>query len=177
MTRIRIAVLSAATIVAALGLSGCMSDDGPAATAPVETTAALTPAPAPPASKPLPAPDALTGVLYRLADVNVAGADKIGLVEQATAADAEALDKFGQALADNGFIPLNFEATDLAWSPTEPGNVVATVVVRTEGGSPDGAFRFPMEFTPHGTDWQLTRHTADLLLEMGAAAPAPTPTR
>ncbi len=29
-----------------------------------------------------------------------------------------------------------------------------------------------MEFTPHGDGWQLTRHTADLLLVMGAGAAA-----
>lgn len=181
MIRTKIAVLSAATIVAALGLSGCTATDRSAdsTTAPPSSTSALTTAPAPPPAEPLPAPEALTGVLYRLADVNVPGAEKIGLVENATADDAAALDKFGRALADNGFIPLEFEASDLAWSQTEPHNVVATIAVKTPGGDPDGSFRFPMEFTPHDADWQLTRHTADLLLEMGAAAgapPSPTPT-
>ena len=117
-------------------------------------------------------------MLYRLADVNVAGADKVGQVEQATPTDAAALDKFGRALADNGFIPLDFEATDLAWSRDEPGNVVATIKVTTaaEGDGAGREFTFPMEFTPNGGDWQLTRRTADLLLEMGAAGgPAPAP--
>ncbi|MGV0744684.1 hypothetical protein [Mycolicibacterium sp. XJ870] len=120
----------------------------------------------------------MTGVLYRLADVNVPGAEKVGLVEKATAADAAALDKFGRALIDNGFAPLNLEATDLAWSQTEPENVVATINVTTGGDGQGGEFSFPMEFTPDDGNWQLTRHTADLLLEMGAAAgTAPTPTR
>lgn len=178
MLRTRIAALGAATIVAALGLSGCSSDDKPAAAPTVETTAGLTSTPVAPPTEPLPAPEALTGVLYRLADVNVAGADKIDVVEQATPADAEALDKFGRALADNGFTPLSFEATDLAWSQNEHGNVTATIEVST--AAPDGAaprhFSFPMEFTPHDGDWQLTRRTADMLLEMGAAAGTPTPT-
>ena len=117
-------------------------------------------------------------MLYRLADVNVAGADKVGLVEQSTPDDAAALDKFGRALADYGFIPLDFEATDLAWSTSAPGNVVATITVTTPAtNGPGKRFSFPMEFTPHGTDWQLTRHTADMLLELGSSAsPAPTPT-
>ncbi|WP_254849335.1 hypothetical protein [Mycobacterium sp. GA-1841] len=135
-------------------------------------------APAEPPAAPLPAADALTGVLYQLADVNVAGPDKVGLVEQGTADDAAALDKFSHALADNGFSPLAFEATDLAWSPTEPKNVVATV--RVTAASDDARqFTFPMEFTPHGDGWQLTRHTADLLLVMGSGgkSPASTPPR
>lgn len=178
MNRTRFAVLSAATIVAALGLCGCSTDDGDRAESrPTTSVVATTTPPAPPAA-PLPDADALTGVLYRLADVNVPGADKLDLVEQGTADDAAALDKFGRALADNGFTPLTFEATDLAWSSTEPKNVVATVNV-TAGEGSDREFSFPMEFTPHGDGWQLTRHTADLLLVMGAdsAPPAPTPPR
>nr|WP_231965725.1 MULTISPECIES: hypothetical protein [unclassified Mycobacterium] len=132
-------------------------------------------APAEPPAAPLPPADALTGVLYRLADVNVPGGDKVVLVEQGTADDAAALDKFSRALADNGFSPLTFEATDLAWSPTEPNNVVATVKV-TAGTDDERQFTFPMEFTPHGDGWQLTRHTADLLLVMGAGGPPPATT-
>lgn len=121
-------------------------------------------------------------MLDRLADVNVPGADKVGLVEQGTANDAAALDKFGRALADNGFTPLTFEADDLAFSQTESKNVVATVKVTAGGEDSTRNFSFPMEFTPHGDGWQLTRHTADLLLVMGAGAeasppPAPTPPR
>lgn len=181
MNRTRFAVLSAATIVAALGLCGCSSGEHPAKTS-HPTTSVLTTAPEPPPSAPLPAPEALTGVLDRLADVSVPGADKVVLVEQGTADDAAALDKFGRALADNGFTPLTFEANDLAWSQTEPRNVVATVKVTAGGEKSARDFSFPMEFTPHGDGWQLTRHTADLLLVMGAGAeasapPAPTPPR
>ncbi|MBU9765481.1 hypothetical protein FR943_16700 [Mycobacterium sp. TNTM28] len=182
MNRTRIAVLSAATIVAALGLCGCSRDDAdtsrPISSAPTTTTTTE----APPAS-PLPAAEALTDVLYRLADVNIPGADKVALVEQGTADDAVALDKFSHALADNGFAPLTFEATELAWSQTEPDNVTATVNVTAGGDDSARDFSFPMEFTPHGDGWQLTRHTADLLLVMGAGGetpvppPAPTPPR
>ncbi|WKG01221.1 hypothetical protein [Mycolicibacterium sp. HK-90] len=182
MNRSRIAVLSAATIVAALGLCGCSSDDGAAETSRPTAGVPTTTAPAAAPSAPLPAADALTAVLYRLADVNVPGADKVGLVEQGTADDAAALDKFGRALVDNGFAPLTFEATDLAWAQAEPANVVATVNVTAGGEDSERNFSFPMEFTQHGGEWQLTRHTADLLLVMGAGAeasapPAPTPPR
>ncbi|MBP2451587.1 hypothetical protein [Mycolicibacterium lutetiense] len=182
MNRSRIAVLGAATIVAALGVCGCSSGDQPATTSHPRTSALSTTAPEALPTAPLPAPEALTGVLDRLADVNVPGADKVVLVEQGTAADAEALDKFGRALADNGFTPMIFEATDLAFSQTDPANVVATVKVTAGGEDSAREFSFPMEFTPHGDGWQLTRRTADLLLVMGAGTeastpPAPTPPR
>lgn len=175
MNHSRIAVLSAATIVAALGLCGCSSDDEPAKRSHSTSSAATTAVPAAPPAAPLPAADALTGVLDRLADVNVPGAEKVDLVEQGTANDAAALDKFGRALADNGFTPLAFEATDLAWAQSEPKNVVATVNVTAGGDDSDRHFSFPMEFTPHGDGWQLTRHTADMLLVMGAGAESPAP--
>ena len=108
-------------------------------------------------------------MLARLSDPAVPGADKIGLVELATADDAAALDKFGRALADNGALPLTFDAVDLKWSETEAGNVVATVNVTT-ANKPPGKFSFPMEFTPVRDRWQLTRKTADLLLDFGARA-------
>ena len=104
------------------------------------------------------------------------GADKIGLVELATVDDAAALDEFGRALADNGALPLTFDATDLKWSETEAGNVVAIVNVTT-ANQPPGKFSFPMEFTPDRDRWQLTRKTADLLLEFGEGATASTPPR
>ena len=90
-------------------------------------------------------------MLYRLSDPAVPGADKIGLVESATADDAAALDRFGQALADSGSMPLTFEATDLQWSEAEPGNVVATVTVTTANRQAGGDFTFPMEFIPSAT--------------------------
>jgi len=122
--------LSAVTaLVAAFGLCGCNSEAPPAAEPSAATT--MTTPVAAPASSPLPAPQALTDVLARLSDPAVPGADKISLVELATADDAAALDKFGKALADNGALPLTFEAVDLKWSETEVGNVVATVNVLT----------------------------------------------
>jgi hypothetical protein len=159
-----------------VGLSGCSDTSHPAAShtpdAPIPSTSA--PAP-PPASAPLPPPNALTDVLHRLADPNVAGADKVGLVEQATADDAAALDSLGKALQDNRFTPLTFEARDVAWSQSDPGNVVATIIAKTATDQA-GDFSFPMEFNPRGAGWQLTRNTADLLLELGAT-PTATPTR
>ena len=130
------------------------------------------PRPPRPVSSPLPPPEALIDVLNRLSDPAVPGADKIGLVELATADDAAALDKFGKALADNGALPLTFEAVDLKWSETEAGNVVATVNVTT-ANKPPGKFSFPMEFTPVRDGWQLTRKTADLLLDFGARGDRP----
>ena len=49
----------------------------------------------------------------RLADPNIPGTDKVGLVQYGTPADAAALDRFGKALHDSGYAPLTFEATDL----------------------------------------------------------------
>jgi hypothetical protein len=44
----------------------------------------------------------------------------------------------------------------------------------------DKTLKFPMEFSPQQDAWQLTRQTADQLLQMGqqptpASAPIPTP--
>lgn len=163
--------LAAFAFCGLITLSGCNSDAPPAAE-PSPTAAATTPVA--PVSSPLPAQAALIDVLTRLSDPAVAGADKIGLVEMATADDAAALDKFGKALADNGALPLTFDAVDLKWSDTEAGNVVATVNVTT-ANSPPATFSFPMEFTPVPDGWQLTRKTADLLLEFGQGATAPSP--
>ncbi len=155
-----------------IAVSACSRDAAPPAE-PSTTTAAAT-APVAPVAQPLPPPEALIDVLTRLSDPAVPGAQKTGLVELATAADAAALDKFGKALADNGALPLSFEATDLKWSETEAGNVVATVNVTT-AANPPGTFSFPMEFTPAHDGWQLTRKTADLLLEFGERATATSP--
>ena len=127
-----------------------------------------------PLTSPLPPPAGPVDVLNRLSDPAVPGADKISLMELATADDAAALDKFGKALADNGALPLTFEAVDLKWSETEVGNVVATVNVTT-ANKPPGKFSFPMEFTPVRDGWQLTRKTADLLLDFGEGATATSP--
>ena len=106
--------------------------------------------------------------MSRLADPNIPGTDKIGLVQHGTPADAEALDRFGKALQDSGYAPLTFEATDLTWAADQPGNVIAEVTAKP--GGPQGAgkdLKFPMEFSPQQDSWQLTRQTADLLLQMG----------
>ncbi|HEX2283388.1 MAG TPA: hypothetical protein VHI10_00965 [Mycobacterium sp.] len=132
-------------------------------------------APPSPTTAPLPAPTALTDVLHRLADPNVAGAHKVDLIEFATPDDAAALDRFTKAVHDGGFAPLAFEARDLTWAQSDPGNVDATVVVTSANRQAGGDFTFPMEFTPAHGSWQLTRRTADLLLELGQQ-PAPTPT-
>ncbi len=160
-------------MVAAFGLPGCDSDTPPAASPTTETTSAV--AAPPPVAVPLPPPNALTDVLYRLTDVNVPGAEKVNLVEHGTPADAAALDRFGKALVDGGYTPLTIEARDLAWSQSDHGNVVATIVVQTAGEN-TGDFSYPMEFRPVDSGCQLTRETADLLLALGEAPP-PTPPR
>jgi hypothetical protein len=170
-----LSALVAVVLLGVVGLSGCGDESHPAATSTAPAVTTVTSAPAPPPADPLPPPNALTDVLYRLADPNVPGAEKVGLVEQATGDEAAALDRFGKALQDNGFLPLTFDARDLGWSESEPGNVVATVNVTT-ANTQAGDFSFPMEFTQSRGAWQLTRHTANLLLELGAAASA-TPTR
>jgi hypothetical protein len=171
-------VLSAATIVAALWLSGCAPrtpDNADTATTPSPTNTA---APAP-QSAPLPDPAALTDLLGRLADPAVPGTDKLPLVEGATAGDAATLDNFTKALQDNHMIPLTFTATNLAWSDENPGNVVASV--NATGPDPEaGGLSFPMEFAPAVGGWELSRQTADMLLVFGdspgqAMPPAPAP--
>ena len=164
------AVLGAVAIAAALGLSGCSEETHQPAAA-VETPAPI----AQPTTAPLPPPEALTAVMDKLADAGVAGADKVGLVQYATANDAGALDRFGRALSDSGFTPLTFEARDLKWAPGDPGNVVASIVIKTANPR-SGNFTFPMEFSPSQGTWQLTRQTADMLLQLGQEpATAPTP--
>ncbi len=181
-----VVILSAAATAAALGLGGCAQSGDPESTgttATVETSPApsvgLAP-PGPPArgGPPLPAPAALTDVMGRLADPALPGDQKIVLIENGTADEAAGLDRFATALRDNGALPLTFEVRDMAWSQADPGNVVATVVVRTSNPQ-TGEFTYPMEFAPADESWQLTRRTADLLLELdgepGAPPPAPPP--
>jgi hypothetical protein len=165
-------VLSAATVtVAAFGLGGCADHSPPPAPAP-SASSSPTAVMAPPPATPLPTPEALTDVLSRLADVAVPGDARTGLVEDAGPGDAAALDRFGKALADNGSLPLTFQARDVAWSSARTGDVTATVIVTTPNPQA-GEFSFPMEFTPSGAGWQLTRGTADLLLDFGAAQTPP----
>jgi hypothetical protein len=162
-------ILSAVTLVAALGLSGCGSEAAPASPSQRATTAVAPP----PLAAPLPAPDALTGVLFRLADTSIPAEQKLALVQYSTPDDVAALGNFGQALMDGGFKSLTVQATDLSWAAT-PGNVSASVTIGT-ADDPAKTFTFPMEFSPIRDGWQLTRRTADQLLQLGSSA-TPTPT-
>jgi hypothetical protein len=116
----------------------------------------------------LPSPTALTDVMSRLADPDVPGTDKVALVQYGTPADAAALDRFGKALRDGGYMPLTFEGRDMTWAQGQTGNVIANIAIKT--ANPQAAGRdlmFPMEFSPQQDSWQLTRKTADLLLQLG----------
>jgi hypothetical protein len=165
-------VLSAVTLVAALGLSGCSSDDAlaPPPNQQATPTTAVVPTQM---GVPLPVPDALTGVLFQLADTSIPAEQKLGLVQYSTADDVAALGNFGQALRAGGFRALTIQATDLSWAST-PGNVSATVTIGTSD-DPAKTFTYPMEFSPMRDTWQLTRRTADQLLQLGSAT-TPTPT-
>ena len=179
MHRTFAAVLSAVTIVAALGLSGC-SDDTSSAPSPSPVPLPKPPSGAPSPTDtgaPLPPPTALTDVMGRLADPATPGADKVGLVQYGTPADAEALDRFAKALHDSGYAPLTFEAGDLFWAQNQTGNVIANITIKASNPQTAGHdLNFPMEFSPQGDSWQLTRQTADLLLQLGQQ-PTTTPTR
>ncbi len=174
-------VLIAAIAVAAIGAAGCSAKppriaSSPAAPAPPPTSI---PVAAPPPTTPLPGPEALNAVLTRLADPNVPGADKVNLVEGATAESAGQLDKFVSALRDNGYLPMTFAANNIAWSDKNPSHVMSTVTVNTAQPT-NPTFTFPMEFTPFQGGWQLSRRTAEMLLALGkspstTSAPGPTP--
>lgn len=181
MPRNPFSVLSAATIVAALALSGCSNHDEskPASSPAAPQSSAAATVPSDPGAA-LPAPEALADVLYRLADPAVKGSDKLTLVESTTPDDAVTMDRFASALRDGGFTPLTITATDLRWSDREPGNALATVNVTTSSPANPGGFTFPMEFRPHDGGWQLSRQTADMLLAFGnaraeASAAIPSP--
>ena len=126
----------------------------------------------------MPAPNALTDVMSRLADPAVPGPDRVSLVQSGTPADAAALDRFAKALHDSGYVPMTFEATDLRWASDQQGNVTANITMKPGGpqAATDNTLKFPMEFSPQADAWQLTRQTADLLLQMGQQPTAkPTP--
>jgi hypothetical protein len=124
---------------------------------------------------PLPAPEALTDVLYRLADPSTPVEQKVGLLQYGTVEDGPALQNFAEALAANGFTPLTVTATDLAWAG-QPGNVVATVTIGSQAPAAR-PFSYPMQFSPLRDGWQLTRRSADQLLPLvTAVSPTPTPT-
>lgn len=169
------ATLSAATVVVAVGISGCSShqqpriaSSAPAAAPATSSTVVVTP------TTPLPPPDALTDILARLADPNVPGINKVSLVEGATPESAGSLDKFTNALRDNGYLPMTFVAHDIAWSDKTPSDVVATIDVNTAQPA-NGSFHFPMEFTPFQGGWQLSRRTAEMLLTLGNSPAVPPP--
>ncbi|ORA08200.1 hypothetical protein, partial [Mycobacterium arosiense] len=166
--------LSAATALAAVGLAACSpphpnAGSSPASALPPVTSSQV----AAPVSAPLPPPEALTDVLTRLADPNVPGASKVNLVEGATPESVTTLDKFTTALRDNGYLPMTFTANDIAWSDKNPSNVKATIAIRTAQPNNDN-FTFPMEFTPFQGGWQLSRHTAEMLLALGKSSMAPS---
>jgi hypothetical protein len=176
--------LGAVTLVAALGLSGC-SDDSSSVLSPTPFSPSGPPTVPPPPTEtgaPLPPAATLTDLMGRLSDPDVPGADKVGLVQYGTPADAAALDRFVKALHDSGYAPLTFDATDMTWAQDQPGNVIANITMKPGGPQATGKdLKFPMEFAPQQSNWQLTRQTADLLLQMGqqptAATPIPTPPR
>jgi hypothetical protein len=182
MPRNSFAVLSAATIVAALALSGCSNhDESKSAPSPVQPQSSAVAIEPPPPSAALPAPEALADVLYRLADPAVKGSDKLQLVESTTPDDAATIDRFAAALRDGGFTPLTVTAADIRWSDREPSDALATVNVTTSNPANPGGFTFPMEFRPHDGGWQLSRETADMLVAFGnarteASGASPSPT-
>ncbi|HET9874919.1 MAG TPA: hypothetical protein VFQ37_04040 [Mycobacterium sp.] len=175
MYRNRTTVAGAAIISAAVGLSGCSPTSPPAA---VPLTSSLSVVAVQAAE--LPPAEALTGLLYRLADPAVPGAEKLDLIEGAKPTDAATLDRFATALKDGGYTPLTFEAADIAWSDRHPGGAVADVNVSTANPGTAG-FSLPMEFRPRGDGWQLSQQTAEMLLAFGnsqtGGAPGATPAR
>jgi hypothetical protein len=172
-----VAAVAAALLVCAPALAACGKDSHPAASDPASAIASSAVAPAPAPEAPLPPPEALTDVLYRLADTSVPGDQKIALVEGATSADAARLDKFGKALQDSGYTPLGFTAENIAWASSPPGNVTSDVTVHSQNTAMTNGFTFPMEFKPaDGGAWQLSRTTADILLTFNQNPATPTPT-
>jgi hypothetical protein len=115
----------------------------------------------------LPAPEALTSVISALADTSVPAEQKVDLVQFATVDDESTLTKFGQALKDNGYVPVTVSAADLKWSAT-PGNVTASITIASPNPTVN-PFAYPMEFSPMHDTWQLTRKSADQLLPLGGA--------
>lgn len=169
--------VSALTVVATLGLSGCSHNASrKSSTAPLVPPATSSALPSRSTAS-LPAPDTLVEVLSRLADPAVAGADKTNLVEGATPETAAALDRFTTAARDDGYLPMSFAANNIAWSAINPSDVMATIVVTTAKAD-NREFTFPMEFTPRQGGWQLSQRTAEMLLALGMSripAPASSP--
>lgn len=175
-----LALVAAALLVFVPGVAACGGSGHPAASQSAAPSTTTTPAPPEPAAA-LPPPEALTDVLYKLADTSVPGAQKAGLIEGATADDGAQIDRFGKALQDDQYTPLEFTAENVGWSDSVPGNVTADVAVHSQNPALVGGFTFPMEFRPFQDGWQLSRTTADILLTVGqnqtaTATPTPTPT-
>ena len=156
--------LCTAGVTVLLAVGACSAGGNQSAGVSPATTSPVTPAPVP---QQLPSPQELADVLVRLADPAVGGADKLALVAGATTADAAGLDSFARALRDGGYTPVTVTAADLGWSPTVPGDVSAVVTITGPRPGPADEFRFPLEFRSHGSGWQLTRETADMLLVFG----------
>lgn len=160
--------VTGALVVVVLALCGCSPAQQSDPTAVPVTVSASRPGEPAPTAGPLPPPDALTDVMYRLADPAVPGPGKLVLVAGSSAPDAAALDRFAAAMRDGGFSPVTFTATDIRWSQTRPGDAVATISVTTENPADPAVFTFPMEFTPASSGgWQLTRDTAEMLFAFG----------
>jgi hypothetical protein len=177
MRRHLTALLSAATIVAALGLSGCSGNEHrPSPTPELTPTSAPLASTAAVQTAPLPPPEALIGVLYRLADPGIPGIAKLNLVEGATPEHAPVIDAFANALLENGYAPMQLEVRDIAWSQVDPGYVVATVQIATPKPGAAGVFTFPMEFKPYQGGWQLSEQTARMLLAVASPQFAPPAT-
>lgn len=167
---------AAVAVLAALVASGCAAQ--PSRPAPASRVAAPSVNASPTDPGPLPPPEALAAVMNRLADPAVPGADKLPLLQSATAPDAVTLDQFSAALRDGGFNPAVFTVTDVRWAD-QTGDALATVTVSTADPTKPSAFSFPMEFRAGPGGWQLTRETAEMLLAFGNARATMTtgPTR
>lgn len=104
----------------------------------------------------------------RLADPAVTGTDKLALIQDSVPQDVQTLDRFAAALRDGGYVPAVFTAGDVAWSESVPREVVATVAVANPGsdsGAEHDRFAFPLAFRTGPTGWQLTRGSAEMLLD------------
>ena len=183
-------ILSAVAIAAALGLGACGAESEQKQPEAATETAAPTvkdEVPAGQPAAPLPTPTVLADVMNRIADSNVPGADKTALIESAAPGDAAAMDKFGQALIQNGYTPLTFDARDLRWVQGTPDTVSAVISLKSANPQA-GDFSYPMDFILTDDTWQLARGSADELLAPDAVAsqtpsapssplPPPTPPR
>jgi hypothetical protein len=177
-----VAAVAAAVLACVPALVACGKDSHPASESSLASAISSSVPAAPPPGTALPPPEALTDVLYRLADTSVPGDQKVPLVEGATNDDAAKFDKFSKALADSGYPPLDVTAENIAWASSPPGNVTADVTVHSQNPAVTNGFTFPMEFKPApGGAWQLSKTTADILLTFNQnpatpAPPSPTPT-